>query len=230
MNDKLENRFSMFLKVKTFIEHHNATLAVNPAIITLGNDFKILLDSITTHEGLATTRIKGYTEQKRLGRQALIASVRKVSAALFAYWLNTAAVSELKPGDYSERSLSRGTDGNLHLRATRLHLLADPVKALLGPYNCAAADVDGLLLKTQQFASDVELPKQMRKQRSDARKKLNALFRQATAMLADLDIYMAVYESVNANLFSKYTTARAIDNMRGKPKKKKDKEDSTPVP
>lgn len=64
---------------------------------------------------------------------------------------DTGTAYGLNPADCKERELKRKPDGNLYLRATKLHELADPVKALLGPYNTTAAQVDALAVKKKNF-------------------------------------------------------------------------------
>jgi len=229
MDNLTADRFSMFGKTLDFLNVKDAVLAINPAIIALRGEFSTLIDDIIKHEGAAQKTITGAREKRNESRTKLIASMMKVSSALFAYWLVAGLKVELRLSDYTQRELMRRPEGNLYLRATKLHELADPVKALLAPYNCLPADVDALFNRKKEFFDDVELPKKMRKERSNARKKVTALMKQGTEILKTVDIHMATFQWVKPPLFAEYALARAIDKLHRK-ERKKTNEQALPQP
>lgn len=225
MNDRIENKVSMFLKVKNFLKVHEPTLAVSPPVITLKNQFDPLVDDIFSEAADASMRLKGYAEQKKINRQQLETLALQVSSALFAYWNTLATEQPLHPSDYTKRALQRYSASALHLRARQLHEAADPVKALLAPYNCAPADVDALHTATTTFFAAIESPKTARATRARANKNMLQLVQQAAKMLTQLDIYLSTFQHHHKTLFSQYRSARAIDNMRGPGKKKPQPDD-----
>lgn len=210
----------MFLKVRDFLKLNEAALSVVPVILPIIDDLNLLLDALFTEAGLASDDIEGFTDEKKAARTTLISNMQVVSRALFAWWLVSGIEETLRMNHYKERVLLRYPDSTLHMRAEQLHKAADPVKALLTPYNCTIADVDALPVNRQQFLTVVEKPRTQRMARSQAYHRMLQIVEQVRALLKKLDIYLTTFDVPQPSLFHQYRSARSIDNLRGKLKKK----------
>lgn len=222
MDAETENKISMYLKVRDFLKIYETTLAANIAIPALSISFNAMIDNFFNSAGAAGTNSKGYTEAKKKSREVLRDSCKLVSAALFAYWNHNNLEATLDARSYLQRALRRASGDTLYTRATELHHAADPVKALLAPYNCTPAAVDALLTHKNQFLSEDKQPRTMLKTRAQARKAMLDHLRQGKTILQALDIHVHTFASTHKALYLEYRTARSVDNMRGKRKKKKE--------
>jgi len=229
MDADTENTISMYLKVRSFLNGYDTTLATNTAIPPLKSNFNTLIENFFSSAGTAGSDVKGYREAKEKTREVLRDSCGVVSAALFAYWNFNNLEAKLDARSYLQRALKRASGDTLYTRATELHQAADPVKALLAPYNCTAADVDALHTHKEQFLSEDKQPLTARAARAQARRAMLGHLQQGKTILQALDIHVRTFASTNRTLYHEYRAARSIDNMRGKRRKKKDAEE-TQVP
>ena len=93
----MDDRFKMYLKVKSFLKDHDSIFSTYPSVIALRNELQALIDEVINREVDAITNLSGYTEQKAAYRKTLVAATMKVSSALLAYLLIAGTDSELKP-------------------------------------------------------------------------------------------------------------------------------------
>lgn len=216
MNDIQEDKFSMYLKVTHFLGVNVATLAVNPLFASLKTALDTRIAAITAQDVIAQTNIKGYTEAKNDAEAELENSVLHVARGLRGYYAGLGNKEMVRKVEMSKTDVVQSRDGNLNTQAEIIHGIADPVKALLAPHEVAPADVDALETNRLAFVALFSVPREKQGDGKAAREEMERLFSITDdETLAPLDAQMAVYESVNPVLFSKYDTARMIDNSGG---------------
>lgn len=210
MTNRQNNKLEMLMSVNNFFTENNAVFIPFPHFPPLINALKDVVDNIFEQSGLSTENITGYTEQKNMYRSKLEMSCGKVGKALLAYFTNTGLTSPLEADDYLPSAVSSAADSDLYVAARQLHLHADPVKTLLAPYNCSAADVDALSAAAETFLPEIKVARNKRRERSRTVKKLAQLFRDADALLQNADNYLAVYQFTNQKLYTAYKLSRKI--------------------
>lgn len=216
MNDLQEDKFGMYFKTSHFLSVNSATLAVNPLIAVLKTTLDTAIADITAQDVIAQTDIRGYTEAKNDAETVLEDSVLHIARGLHGYYSSLGDKGMTRKVDMSKSEVLNSRDGNLNTQAEIIYGIAEPVKALLAPHLVSVADVDALLTRRLAFMALFSVPREKQGDGKAAREELTRLFASVDQGLdTDLDAQLAVYESVNPVLFSKYRTARMIDDSGG---------------
>ncbi len=216
MNDRQEDKFSMYLKVTHFLGVNAATLAVNPIFATIKTTLDTSIAGITAQDVIANTDYTGYTEAKAAAESALEESVLHVARGLTGYYAGLGDTAMVRKVDLTKTEVVQSRDGILNTQAELIHQIADPVKALLAANQVVAADVDDLNTRRLAFLALFSVPREKQGDAKAAREEIELLFSEVDKGFKDqLDPLMSVYASTDTILFSKYETARMIDDSGG---------------
>lgn len=210
MNNRQSNKLDMLISVNAFFKEHNTFFSTKPHLVTVITALNNTANSIFSEAGIVSEDITGYTEQKKQYRTTVETLSGKVSQAVLAYYINTAQLPPLEEDDYLQSSLSSAADSELYVAARQLFAAADPVKALLAPYNSGPADVAALNTAAETFLPYIKIARNKRRERSRSVKQLSELFRTADALLKRADGYMAVFRFSDNGLFTEYKLSRQI--------------------
>jgi hypothetical protein len=212
MNSKQENAFGMFSMVLLFFKDYETffnPLAHFQPLITGLNDLSNL---IIETDSKATADNTGYTKKKNKKRDKLEVITHKVAAALMGWTSFSGTVPLIEADDYLPSSLGSSRDSDIYVLARQLYTKANPVKTLLLPYNCTAADVDQLNTNAEDFLPEIQIARNAERESARARKKVAELFKQTMELLHKADDNMAVYQYTQHKMWTEYRLARKLVN------------------
>ena len=220
MDDTQEEYFGTYLKIKQFATTNASDLAVNPSIATQKNKLDNLINAITLQDALANMDYTGFTTMKDNAALSLRDQLKKVGRGLTSYFAEVNHPGNLEIVKKTNSEINYNNDGNLNMLASSIYLVGNKpaVKTdpLLAHSQLVAADIDDLETARVAWMEMVAVPKEKRGDHVAANKEKAKLFESANKTLLPLfDNLMAPFETTNPILFSKYTTARAIDNLGG---------------
>lgn len=220
MEDSQVEHVGMFVKVKTFLNKKAGDLASTPVIAaTLQPALISQIDLILEEDEDASAPITGSTELKRNLRTAVEDKGFTIAAACAAYYTLTVPNPVLRVKcEFQQSDFDRMRDKDVYVDMSRVHEIADPVKALLAPFGVAGADVDALGTALTDFFAQFEAPFDARGERAASGKQVDRLIEQTLELLKDkLDVVMKFYVTNNPELHDYYLSARAIDQTGGGP-------------
>jgi hypothetical protein len=215
MNDNQEEHFGSGLKVDNFLDVNAADLSGNAAYAASKTAISTDLAAITAQDVIANTDNKGYTDALEVSRTTLEDSVIHVSTGLTGFYRVPLDLKMLEKVNQGKNFYRQASKAKLNTQSELIHQIADPIKATLGANDITAGDVDGLNTKRLAYLALYSVPQEKIGDGKAARKEMVRLFDLLEQDLDELDDLMAVKETTNPILYSKYLSARAIDNIMG---------------
>lgn len=215
MNDYQEDKLGMYEKILAFLLNFATELTGVSQIAGIATALEDKLDDITDAQSVVGSDTSGYTMEKDEARKELTEITLKVSRAAAAYFLSIGNVGKIKLSDYTPTELEKSRDNDLYAKAKKLFKVADPVKANLTGFNSGPADVTDLDTSKETFFDIIQLPATKRGEITASVKDIDKLMGETDQQLDLLDIYMATFAATNANMYSQYQSARAIDLSGG---------------
>ncbi|MCW5907555.1 MAG: hypothetical protein KIS94_06840 [Chitinophagales bacterium] len=215
MNDKQENKLSMFIKVSDFLETNVTELTAVANIAPLQTELDANIAAITEAEGVADSDTTGFTMLKAQERIDLETITLKVSRAAAAYFTSTGNIGMVKECDFTKSELETMRDTILYVKAKKLYDIAQPADANLSSFNSGPADVAALLDAINAYYTVIQLPQEKRTQKTASGMQVDELIRKTDRLLKTLDVYMLTFEATNQLLYNTYRGARAIDDNTG---------------
>src|SRR5690606_4965880 len=110
MDDRIENQYSMMLKVKTFYNAYQATVDTYPAIAPMYVYLLSQISLIADRFGISTEDTTGAAVDKDLKRIDLILKILKLSNAYSALMYSQNKNTEAERYDETEASLKKKRD------------------------------------------------------------------------------------------------------------------------
>lgn len=208
----------MFIKARTFFTNNSTELAATPIIgSTVAPELNDRIEAILEENEDATADISGSTEEKNDVTELLISSGYGISGALVGYYTITAPDKKLAAKcQISLNTLKTTRDLELYTKVSLLHEIADPIKALLGPFGITSGNVDGLGTLLSDYLKKVQSPQDARGERSASNKELQRKISDTGEYLETAaDAVMKPYYSTNRELYDYYLSARAVDQSGG---------------
>ncbi len=215
MDSEKEDKYGMFLKMESFLDDKAAALAANSAFADILTELLANDNAITQADSTALRNLSGLTQIKHEKRTALETSILTVAAAARGYYTTNHDPYKKVIVILTPTEVKTEQDAELISIADKVHDVADPIKTLLTPWGVAAADVDALLTKVDEYRPTIVKRSREQDVSSVANKQVNKLFGDNDKLLADFDDHFAVYEFTNNSLFLEGRLARAIDNSGG---------------
>jgi hypothetical protein len=214
MQDRQENKISMYRKLGTFLEEKIDDFALYPAIVGIKNQLDANFEAIIDLEVVAGADNTGQTVAKQELQQKVINQILKVGSATALHYTITAPdVSIKEQVDYKKSELDGMRDSDQYAAAKRVFEIADPVKALLTPFGVQATDVDTLNTLKQQFFNVYQKPKQKIAVAAGAGEGVDRVIRDTDKILEEqLDVLMTIVRVDNPDLYAMYEFARKIDD------------------
>lgn len=216
MTSYQEDRFGTLLKIDLFNSRNTTTLSINPIFATIDNELDDLRAEILANDVLAIRDLSGFTEAKADKRKQLEEKLYLVCNGLRGHFAGLGDKINLKQIDLEKSHIQTISEKLLNTEAELVWKTADPLKALLGPNQVTAADVDALQTIRQDFVGMMKVNRYEEATGKAARENLVTLFEKAfNEILAKLDELMMPFASTNPTLYSEYKTCRAIDDTGG---------------
>lgn len=214
MENRRENKVSMFRKVETFLALRATELAPVAAIadaqLQLSNNLEAILDN-AVNTGADLT---GFTETKRVARKALEDSIYIVAGAGSIYYTKISPdLGNRKILTFSRSDLERQRDTDLYVTGVRVKDLTTGISTLLVPYGITATDYTNFETRLTAYYDSLQLPRSKQGESSAALKQMERLIAETDTLLdKELDVLMRYFKVNNATIYDEYLVARAIDD------------------
>lgn len=213
MQNRFEDKLSMFEKVDTFFQTNLADLSVSiPILATAYSDFKTKLDDILASAQASSEDTTGYTIDKANKRRALEQLGIKITRALTAYSNVVNNVTLRAKIDFNKSDLERMRDNDIYTNVKLIEDYATQFGSNLAPYGISAMDISDLGVKLKDFFEIIQTPKIKIEIRSSYFEQLEMQIAEEDKHLKEvLDPLIGVLEFDEPLLFTQYKKARSID-------------------
>jgi hypothetical protein len=214
MNDRLENKRTMYKAVIDLLDANTTKTSSMTAFAAALTNFKDKVDSIAEKNQLKDTAATGKTTLKSQLASDLIAATVPVAGALFAYGssVNDPHIKEL--GDVRKGDLQNLRDTDLTDKVTIIKNLADAHAAALAAYGVDAAAIAALDTKSITYDSAVGDKESSFSTKSSAGKVMTNIFTEADSILTDqLDRMMEKFNPSDMQFYQEYKSAREIKDL-----------------
>ncbi|QQR85114.1 MAG: hypothetical protein IPJ76_10845 [Flavobacteriales bacterium] len=228
MKKTAENRMSMFYAVEGVCDKH--TLVWTPlvpyatAVGELKDKILLLEDAVQLQE----SELKGYAEDKRHKKEAMVDKTLEVAQATYALAVDKGDDVLKAQMDHSRSDLLLGRDTVVGQRCQDVHDLANAVVVQLAPYGILPADMTALQTAINAYVTVVDAPRVAVTVRKGATTAIDKLVTEATAILTErMDKLMVEFKSSAPDFWQQYFDARIIVDLGGK---EEDEEPPPPTP
>lgn len=213
MQNRFEDKLSMFEKIDTFFQTNLTNLSTSvPILATAYTDFRAKLDAILVSAQASSEDTTGYTVDKANKRKALEQLAIKITRALTAFASISNNATLRAKIDFNKSDLEKMRDNDIYTSSKLIEDYATQFAGNLGQYGISAMDISDLGIKLKDFFEIIQTPKVKIEVRS-------SYFQQLEIQIADedkhlkevLDPLMGVLEFDEPLLFSQYKKARSID-------------------
>lgn len=213
MNSRLENRISMYYKVREFFSNHLATLSPTvPALTAHVADFnsKLLeLDGLIITADETTT---GYSIQKQVNRTAMRDLALSIGGALYAH-AKLANNEALAGKIYTTKStLDKKRDTDILYWCERLKTLADANAAALIPLGITAPMLAAYTTSITNYRNVIQDPADRRSEGAAAFIEADKQVELIDANLKITDAMMIAASLSHSQLYNQYLADRRIDD------------------
>lgn len=214
MNDKQENKFTMYQAVTTLLDANTAKTASMTAFSDALTNFKDILFSISEKNIQKNTATAGRTTLKNQLQADLITSAVPIAGALYALGSATndpriQELGNLKKGDFLKLRDTELTD-----TVTNIKNLADGYAAQLAAYGITPAALSDLDTKLSVYSASIGSKESSFSTKVAAGKVLSDLFDDADAILKDqLDRMMEMFSPTDQQFYQEYKSAREIKDL-----------------
>ncbi len=210
MNTRQENKLSMFIVVREYL---NKNAAITTALPNFASLYTALTDGINQiHDIRALQELdkKGLAVTKRSLKGRLIESALDVSRKTVAY-AEFAGNNELSAEvNYTKSDLLRCSDTILFDRAQIIYVRALAIAPLLVPYDVSASQLAGLQILLSAYSASIPKPRLGIAEKKQATDRLPVLIRQVDTILHQVDILLEVMRNTNYGFYSAYKSVRLI--------------------
>lgn len=211
MNDKQENKVSMYFAVVQVVDANNAVWAGTPAFVNAEAAFGTVMGGIQDLVEVQETVITGVRTDKLVALDAMVEKALLVSGAVFAYATDTDNNTLKEAVAYSASDLKYVRDTIAAERATVIHDQANAVIASLADYDVDAAVLTELTGLIDAFAALIPGPRVAITARKGATSGLVELMKEADSLLKErLDKLMNLYKVTDLEFYTHYFNARII--------------------
>ena len=213
MQNRLEDKLSMYEKVDAFLQTNMAVLTTSLPILTSAyTDFKTKLNDILATIQAASVDTTGYTEDKAQKRQDLEQLALKITRALTAYAGVSKNLSLRAKINYNKSDLSKMRDNDLFAHTKVIEDYANQYATDILSYGISTNDIVDLGTKVKDFFEVIQTPKTKIEVRSSYLQQLETQMQEQDMYLKDIiDPLMGVLEYDAPLLFSQYKKGRSID-------------------
>lgn len=214
MNDKQENKLTMYEAVTSLLDANTAKTSSMSAFATTLDSFKDILDAISEKNILKNTATAGKTTLKNQNQADLIASAVPIAGALFALGTATNDPRIQALGDIKKGDLLKLRDTELTDVVTSIKNLADGYAAALAPYGVTPVAITALDTKINSYSTSIGGKDSSFSTKVAAGKVLPELFDDADSILKDqLDRMMEMFAPTDQQFYLEYKSAREIKDL-----------------
>ena len=185
MNKMWENRYSMYLGVRDFLDTHITQVKELPAMEEDFTDFCTTLDELDDRAGEYDEGTIGKTSTKKIAKANLVAGLLPVCAALYTYGRKKKNPEVKQVGNVVDYILLRMRDGNLSVKAKAILDTADTVVADLAVSNVTAATLTTVRGLLDTYTKATGTSQHASSDRKGTRKTIEQLFEDADEIIEE---------------------------------------------
>lgn len=212
MTNVQENKFNMFLVVKTFLIAKMALLSQLPNFATIFDAFTEGLAGIVKDSELQSVNKIGVTKSKVALKLKLSILVGDNARKLFAFALlinDQVLLSELK---FPQSTLKNGSDSKLTNRAEGIYNRITPLLSQLAPYGITADSQEAFRSAIDNFVASVPQPRLKDTDSTEITRELAIYFKDTEKALHQLDAIIEIIHLTDTSLYNAYRLARKTVN------------------
>lgn len=214
MNDRQENKFTMYEAVTDLLDANTAKTSSITAFAAALTNLKDLMTSISEKNIQKGSVTAGKTTLKNQLQLDLIEEVVPIAAALFAYGssVNDPHIKEI--ANVKKGALMNLRDTELMDKVTLIKDTADANIASLAAYGVDAANITAIDTKLASYNTALGGKESSFATKSAAGQVLSGLFDQADGILKDqLDNMMEMFKQTDEQFYLEYKSAREIKDL-----------------
>lgn len=216
MDSNTEDRVGTLIKVNQFAKDNAVALAVNVNIEAERTTLEADTERVFQNDSISTRPLDGFTTMKGNARTDLEKILLQVRAGASGYYTLNPDAGKLRIVSFPDTKVVEARDNDLYVLADQVHDIAEPVKALMGPFLVTPADVDSVTTRMTNYKKVLQLPRTEEAISVAAGEERDRVLTKCfDKTLVTLDVYLLPFKYTNAVLYSEYQTARAIDNSGG---------------
>ena len=214
MNDRLENKFTMYRAVETLMDNNAAKTGPIAALATAITNFKNLIGEIETAEQEKQTATTGKTASKGEAEAVLISEAVTIAAALKALGSVLNDKELLEAGSETKSSLYGTRDTDLITKAQLIHDFANTNAVALADYGITPAMITSLQTRITEFNSALGTREESMALRVAAGAEVEGFFKDADNILTNqMDTIMEVFRESDTQFYNEYKNARVIRDL-----------------
>jgi hypothetical protein len=211
MNNKQENKLSMYNAVREIVTTNTSLWEKIPAFTAAFTEYGTLLDNIAATLRTQNSDLTGASADKVSGKEALANATLAVAGAIHAYasQSNKAELKQRVALTRSDLLLVRDMEMLEKCRTIASH--AEANKASIADYGATEAVIKDLQDKITAFATLAVRPRVVIAERKDATADLQNLIRLTDTLLSDrLDKIMEQFKVTQPGFYNLYQTNRIL--------------------
>jgi hypothetical protein len=230
MNNKQENKLTMYDSVLSYLNSRTDMLNQMPALKTAVTDLHVIVNGIKEKANETISSITGKADLKAELKEQLILKTAAILGAVKAYARRKDDTVLKAKADVTRSQIKKQRDTELAIFCKGMFELVSPFAPALTDYGVTSEDIDEfeeLVKKFDEATSDREAGVAQRK---SATSELVTLFESADDLLEDeLDALMEKFRQTDNQFFNAYQAARVIKDL-GHRFEKQDDNGVTPAP
>ncbi len=216
MENQLENKVSMFVKVETCLANHTADTASIPLIAACKTELSANLVAIFSKGSIAELDITGFTVEKQDKRTAATKTALTISRALWLLGTTTANKGLIEKFDVSKSTIEGKRDADFYMFILGVKDAAAANTAALLPFNITPTIITQLNTEITAYYNVLQKPQDQISERSTKLEEINTLAENTMLMFTTkLDIALSLFQFSNPSLYTLYQNARSIDSTSG---------------
>jgi len=217
MNSKKENRLSMYLVLRDFLDKNTAITAVLPNFADFNTALNDGIVKIHQIRELQELDKRGLAKGKMKLKDQLVFKALDVSRKTVAYAGFIGDTELFNEVNYSDTELRRCADTVLYDRARIIHDRAETNAPALAAYGVTPADLIELQSFVEAYYDAIPKPRIGIADKKQATEQLEAAFKDVDNAISQIDVLIEVVRASQPLFFSGFQTARTIvDNGSGK--------------
>ena len=214
MNDRLENKLTMYRAVETLMDNNAAKTGPITALSTAITNFKNLIGEIETAEQEKQTATTGKTASKGEAEAILISEAVTIAAALKALGSVTNDKELLEAGSETKSSLYGTRDTDLVTKTQQIYSYANTNAAALADYGITPAMITSLQTRITEFNAALGTREESMALKVAAGAEVEGSFNDADNILVNqMDKMMEVFRESDTQFYNEYKNARVIRDL-----------------
>ncbi len=211
MQDRQENKLSMYLAVQKVCTDNNGVWSGLPAFVSSFSAFEGKIADIEAVRLIQEQDTTGIAVDKTELREDLVNKVIEVSTAVQAYASENEDNELLESVNYSRSELLQCRDTILHDRSQLIHDKADAIIGSLGDYGVVAGDLSDLQTLIDDYVAIIPKPRTATSSKKTATEDLELHFKEADGILRNrLDKLSEQFRTSDPEFYTTFHNARMI--------------------